>query len=277
MKILTLLENTSSNQDLTPKHGLSLYIETKGKKILFDTGPDHSFIENARKLDIDLSKVDLVFLSHGHGDHGGGLPAFQKINPKARIILSPSATDSFYARLFFFIRRYIGLPINEINTDQLDFISRDQQIDDNIHIFTGFNQTGFIPRGNQSLKVKNSQGKLIADNFSHEIALLICEGDTNVLFTGCSHSGVGNMVKTVLNRTGLDRIDMVVGGFHLFNPAKRKTESPKRIQQLAKELSAFPDTKFHTGHCTGQKAFGHLKELMKENIFEIKTGTTIQV
>jgi len=45
---------------------------------------------------------------------------------------------------------------------------------------------------------------------------------------------------------------------------------------LQPELTAYPDTKFHTGHCTGKKAFGHLKELMKDRIFEFKTGTAIQ-
>jgi len=84
MKIITLLENTSLQPELTSKQGLSLYIETSHKKILFDTGPDQTFIENAKKLKIDLSTIDLVFLSHGHYDHGGGIPAFQKLNKTAR-------------------------------------------------------------------------------------------------------------------------------------------------------------------------------------------------
>ncbi len=273
MKIITLVENTTSNENLTPKHGLCLYIEANNKKILFDTGPDQTLIENARKLDINLSEVDLVFISHGHADHGGGIPAFQKINPRARIILSQSAMNPFYARLLFF-NKYIGLPVNEINTSQFEFITRDQQIDDQLHVFTRFSQNGFIPVGNQSLKTK-TKGKLIEDDFSHEMALLIREQNTHVLLTGCSHSGVGNMVKTVLDKTGLDRIDMVVGGFHLFNPVTRKTEEQTRIQQLTGELSAYPDTKFYTGHCTGQKAFGHLTQLMEENIFKFQTGTRI--
>ncbi len=277
MKIITLLENTSVQPELTSKHGLSLYIETGHKKILFDTGPDHTFIENARKLKIDLSTIDLVFLSHGHYDHGGGIPAFQKLNKTARIILSKSAMNPFYARLPLGLSKQIGLPLDKINTDQCDFISKDQQIDENLHVFTQFGRKGLIPLGNKSLLVKNSQKKKVVDDFSHEIALLVCEENTNLLFTGCSHSGVGNMVQSVLNRSGLDRIDVVMGGFHLFNPVNRKTESPERIQQLATELAAYPDTKFHTGHCTGKKAFGHLKELMKDRIFEFKTGTEIRV
>jgi 7,8-dihydropterin-6-yl-methyl-4-(beta-D-ribofuranosyl)aminobenzene 5'-phosphate synthase len=273
MKIYTLLENTKSDKALTHKHGLSLYIETGSKKILFDTGPDHRFIDNAQKLDIDLSHVDLVFLSHGHADHGGGIPAFQEINKKARIILSQSAMNPFYARLPLGLSKYIGLPKKGMDTDRFEFISLDRKIDENIHVFTRFTQNGFVPKGNKSLKVKTAHGQKIPDDFSHEIALLIAENDTRVLFTGCSHSGVGNMVETVLKRTGLDRIDRVMGGFHLFNPVTRKTESPASVQALVRELSAFPATKFYTGHCTGPKAFRDLKERMKERIFEFKTGT----
>ena len=277
MKIISLLENTSSQPKLTPKHGLSLYIETGHKKILFDTGPDHTFIENARKLNVDLSTIDLVFLSHGHYDHGGGIPAFQKLNKTARIILSRSAMNPFYARLPLGLSKHIGLPRDKMDTRNCDFISQDQQIDETLHVFTRFGRKGLIPLGNLSFLVKNDQGKKVEDDFAHEIALLICEGNTNVLFTGCSHSGVGNMVQSVLNRSGLDRIDLVMGGFHLFNPVNRKTESPERIQQLVTELAAYPDTRFYTGHCTGKKAFNQLKELMKDRICEFKTGTEIRV
>ncbi|MCP3944363.1 MAG: MBL fold metallo-hydrolase [Desulfobacteraceae bacterium] len=276
MKITTLLENTSSNHDLIHKHGLCLYIESDQKKILFDTGPDDSFIKNANKLDIDLSNIDLVFLSHGHADHGGGIPAFQKINPNARIIMTKAAMNPFYGQLFCF-HKYIGLPTDEINPGQFEFISQDKLIEDNIHVFTQFNKNGFTPRGNRNLRAKNSMGKKTADDFSHEIAILITENNTRVLFTGCSHSGVGNMIKTVLDRTGFDKIDMVLGGFHLFNPATKKTEPLGSIKKLSQELSAYPDTKFYTGHCTGKKAFGNLKQLMEERIFQFQTGTKIKV
>jgi 7,8-dihydropterin-6-yl-methyl-4-(beta-D-ribofuranosyl)aminobenzene 5'-phosphate synthase len=118
---------------------------------------------------------------------------------------------------------------------------------------------------------------MIADDFSHEMALLVCEKNANILFTGCAHSGVSNMIKTVLKRSGLDRIDRVMGGFHLLNRSTQETESRERIQLLASELAAYPHTKFYTGHCTGETAFRRLKETMNKNIFEIKTGSRIRV
>jgi 7,8-dihydropterin-6-yl-methyl-4-(beta-D-ribofuranosyl)aminobenzene 5'-phosphate synthase len=77
MKITTLIENKNTeNPELISEHGLSLFIEKNGKKILFDTGSSGIFTENARKLSIDISAVDLTIISHGHYDHGGGLKAF---------------------------------------------------------------------------------------------------------------------------------------------------------------------------------------------------------
>ena len=82
MKLWTLVENTSCNENLKNEHGLSFYIETQNHKILFDFGQSDIFLENANKMGIDLSKVDIAILSHGHYDHGGGLKTFMKINEK---------------------------------------------------------------------------------------------------------------------------------------------------------------------------------------------------
>lgn len=67
MKIISLVENTTKS-GLQTRHGLSLYIKTRTHTILFDLGPDNTLFENAKKRDIDLSKVDIVVISHGHID-----------------------------------------------------------------------------------------------------------------------------------------------------------------------------------------------------------------
>ena len=67
--ITTLVENCVYGRKLQAEHGLSLYIETSGHRLLFDTGASDLFIRNARLLHIDLQKVDYLILSHGHSDH----------------------------------------------------------------------------------------------------------------------------------------------------------------------------------------------------------------
>lgn len=272
MKITCLIENTNSHPKLTPKHGLSLFIETKDHTLLFDTGPDQTFLKNANHLGLDLGRVDHAFISHGHRDHGGGVPGFQGLNKTAKIFMEQGAMDQFYAKMLFFFKD-IGLNDLGIIQDQCEFINGDIKIDDTIEVFRGFSGQGFIPLGNKSLFRTNSHGKK-TDDFSHELALLIREEDQTILFTGCSHSGIGNMISTVLERTGLDTIDHVVGGFHLFNPATQKTETKERMDLLIDELSAFPHTQFHTGHCTGCKALAYLQKRMGR-VSALETGSRI--
>ena len=95
MKIYTILENTSCRPELTPEHGLSLYIETDALKILFDMGKTTAFARNAELMGIDLKKVDIAFLSHGHDDHSGGMAEFLRINSRAKVYVSPYAFGDY--------------------------------------------------------------------------------------------------------------------------------------------------------------------------------------
>ena len=85
MKITCLVENTCGREGLGCEHGLSFFVETEGKKLLFDMGAGPLFHENAEKLDIDLCQADMAFLSHGHADHGGGLEEFLRVNTHAPV------------------------------------------------------------------------------------------------------------------------------------------------------------------------------------------------
>ena len=79
MKIRCLIENNET-PFFVCEHGLSLLIEFNNKKILFDTGKTSSFLNTAKKLNIDLSNIDYLILSHAHYDHTGGVIDFIKGN-----------------------------------------------------------------------------------------------------------------------------------------------------------------------------------------------------
>ena len=76
MRIINLTENTLGRAGCLAEHGLCFYIETDNHRVLMDTGQTDLFRQNAEKLGVDLTAVDTVVLSHGHYDHGGGIPAF---------------------------------------------------------------------------------------------------------------------------------------------------------------------------------------------------------
>ncbi|MCG2731197.1 MAG: MBL fold metallo-hydrolase, partial [Acetobacterium sp.] len=109
MKIVTLVENTPISGNYKNEHGLCLYIETEKHKCLFDLGASDIFAENAQKLGIDLEEVDLVVISHGHYDHGGGLEIFLGINKKAKIYVNHKAFNKFYSNRGEGSKVYIGL------------------------------------------------------------------------------------------------------------------------------------------------------------------------
>jgi 7,8-dihydropterin-6-yl-methyl-4-(beta-D-ribofuranosyl)aminobenzene 5'-phosphate synthase len=277
MRIVTLLENNAIDPGLKARHGIALYIETDDTKILFDAGPDDSLLKNAERLGVDLAAVDVAILSHGHLDHGGGLAAFMSVNRKAKVILKDSAVKGFYAKLFWFLKIDIGLKLSALERSRLQFISGNHRISDRIQVITGFEKSGFIPSGNASLFISNQSGRLVVDPFDHEICLLIQSGDKQVLLTGCAHSGLGNMIRTVQQSTNVKTIDVVLGGFHLFNPVSKKTEPEANIDRLIVELDGLKQTVFYTGHCTGEKAFRYLKSKMGDRIKAFHTGTVITI
>ena len=87
MKAVCLITNSHAHSDLDSEHGLSFYIETPEFKLLFDTGKSGLFIENSKKIGIDLSEIDFAVISHGHYDHAGGLIDFLAINKTAKVFL----------------------------------------------------------------------------------------------------------------------------------------------------------------------------------------------
>lgn len=291
MIITTLIEDSIVESDqrkpdqlLTCKHGLSLYIESNGLKILFDTGPDVSIIANAEKLSVDLTEVDFAVVSHGHYDHGGGVSAFCRKNVSAPIYLHKKS----YQDAHFSQRPGSGMKNADFKIDKTYF-SRIVSIDKlplgnhkgvrrldsagKVVLIAGFPKDGYIPSGNKNLYSQKSGEDIVNDDFSHEIAMLIRDNEKNILFTGCSHSGVGNMIKRAIEVVDGGTIDYVIGGFHLIDTEQNRSNSQKDLQILVDELAAYPGTQFYTGHCTGQKPLQFLQQMMGKNrIHEIKTG-----
>ena len=91
IQITTLVENVVYGKGLQGEHGLSLLVEVRDRKVLFDTGASDLFIRNARLMGIDLCEVDYLVLSHGHRDHTGGLHLFLRLNERATVVCKREA------------------------------------------------------------------------------------------------------------------------------------------------------------------------------------------
>ena len=203
MKITALTENTSSREDLGSEHGLSLFIETGETRLLFDMGQSGLFAENAEKLGVDLSSAELAVLSHGHYDHGGGLPVFLEINDRAPVFLSRYAFDECHNAE----GKYIGLDLKLKIEPRLVFTGEETELSPALHLYACNEREPAHPIDSAGLTVRRG-GEVVPDGFRHEQYLLIEEAGKRVLISGCSHKGILNLLDWFAP-------DVVVGGFHL--------------------------------------------------------------
>ena len=280
MKVVALIENTKleGRQDLVNEHGLSLYIESGDKHILFDTGATEAFYQNAVTLGIDLQEVDALVISHHHFDHGGGLARFLEVNHKAKVYLRKSEEEDFYFRVPGILSRYVGLDqeLLEKQADRFEFVDSFTEILPGVYILTEIPRHYALPKGNRHLFVK--RGKTFSlDSFEHELIMVEKEKEELVVFTGCAHSGILNMVAAVTRQFPDVPIKGVFGGFHLIGLPKLNTMAGSKgeVQGIGQELLKYPIERVYTGHCTGKKAYRVLKGVMAEKLEYFPTGSQV--
>lgn len=270
MKITCLLEDTKNeNSCLIAEHGLSFFVELENRNILFDLGPDQTLIKNAETLKKDLNSVDLVVISHGHNDHGGALADFLKINNHAKVLLQSKAFEPHYS-IRNDIPKYNGLDSYLKNHFQVQ-LNYDVYKEENIIVFIAQGDK-LIPRTNSNL-YKEHHEEFQKDDFMHEQSLFI-KDKVNVLFIGCAHRGVVNILETI-EAMG-EHVDVVIGGFHTIQPSTGRIASDNYINELADELDK-RNAKFYTCHCTGEKVFEQIKQKLGNKISLIHVGDSIEL
>lgn len=272
MIIKILMENTSCSQDFHSEHGLSVYVETKNHNILFDTASSNDFLDNAKKLGVSMSDVDLAIISHGHYDHGGGLLGFLSKNTTAKVYIRKNAFEDFYSKSLEGGKKYIGLDKNILKYPQIHLTGSHTIIDNELELFSNVEGSKFNPSGNKQLFMEKN-GNLEEDSFHHEQNLIIREDGKTILMAGCAHRGIANIMEHfyTLNKSYPTH---VIGGFHLYNRSKDKDESPEEVYALGEYLKS-KATRYYTCHCTGINAYNLLKEQLGEQINYLTTGSQL--
>jgi len=271
MKIIALAENTAINENLKKVHGLGIYIETPMHKLMFDLGPDDTAFENAAALGIDLAEVDTVIISHGHYDHGRGLDRFLKENEKAKVYARKQAFGPLFAKAGE-DKKFIGLDAEIAGNERIVFTGDELRIDDELFLFSDV-EAALDTESSRAQAVKGPDG-FVQDDYSHEQNLILTAEGMAVLFSGCAHCGIEGILDTAL-RYDPD-IQAVFGGFHLFNPNNGATEPLEYVQSLAERLSVY-DLLFYTCHCTGEKAYRWMSEIMGDKLKYLSTGLVVDL
>lgn len=260
MRVTVLVENHSDGV-CTARHGLSLYIETKLHRLLFDLGPDETVFENAEQLGIDLAAVDTVIISHGHSDHGGALGAFLACNHIARVYLQKSAFRPHYSTSGGL--HSIGLDPSLEGHPQLVLLDGGARLDEELTLFTvGKEYQRYCSEANSNLLSEDGP-----DRFEDEQNLMI---DSRVLVMGCGHRGVVNILDAAPCTP-----QVCIGGYHLMKPQTGETVPQPLLEGIASELRRRP-VRYYTCHCTGQRATRILAGLVPD-LHSLSCGEIIEL
>lgn len=269
------------------EHGLAYYIETvlngKSSAFMFDYGLDfHGIKGNMELLDLDLKKLEALGLSHGHFDHWGNLIAILKYN-RTKI----RKGIPLYVGEEAFSHRFANLPpgpfdpvsglldLGQLRKDEIETLGIVTiiEIKDPTPIVPGAYLTGNIERiteyekGSPILLIKRGD-KLERDFFMGEQSLVFnVKGKGLVVLSSCAHAGIVNTVKHAQKMTGIDKVHVVIGGFHLIGA------KPEVIQRTVADIKAIGPDYIVPMHCTGFEAVTTFQKEMPGQFIINTAGT----
>ena len=188
------------------------------------------------------------------------------------------ADEDHYFRAFFILKRDIGIEKEVFRDykDRIHFVNEFTEVAKNVYLLTDINDKCPLPEGDEYLYAKK-ENKMVHDDFSHELMMVIKEDDGLVIFTGCSHHGVLNMVDAAVEKFPNIPIKALLGGFHFIGLPffHHMAESRTGVEYTGRRLMEYPIGKIYTGHCTGRRAYPLLREVMGDKVDYFVTGSTV--
>lgn len=277
MKITVLIENTS-NCSLTCEHGLSMLIENNEVKILLDAGATSAFAENADKLGVNLSEIEICILSHGHYDHSGGFERLFQINKKAKIYAQKTALNNYYSSKG-------GMHEISVPKEVITNIGRFEQTEGFREISHG---VYLVPHNTQNLEktgekaglYKTENGCIVPDDFAHEQSLVFDTPNGLVIFNSCSHGGAENIIREAKQFCNNKQVYAYVGGLHMKGTVSGEevcTFSDDEIESLCNAIINENISYVYTGHCTGIKGYDKLKAKLGCRLRHLTTGIQFEL
>ncbi|WP_347488814.1 MBL fold metallo-hydrolase [Desulfoscipio sp. XC116] len=280
VRLTTLCENTVAGLGCIGEWGLSILVEAGDKTVLLDTGLSDSMLRNAMALNVDLSKVNKILISHGHADHTGGLRfLLQRLRRRVEIYAHPEIWDKKYTCLPLpgsgeKMYRHIGMPycreeleglgavfmessepvwLNEymVATGEVPLVTSFEKVDDNMFIRA---EEGFVP-----------------DTLPDDQALVVKTDRGLVVVLGCAHRGMVNTLMHAQKITGIEKIYAVVGGTHLFRAQREQLDrSMAALRKLGVE-------RIGVSHCTGLAPAAVLAREFGDKFFFNNAGTVVEL
>ncbi len=238
LTITILYDNNEYDERLETAWGFACLVEGPEKTILFDTGGDSAMLlRNMHTLGLDPRDVDVVVISHIHGDHVGGLAGFLEENHAVTVYLPQSFPESIKDGT-----KGAGAELIEVSSQKVEPVEICE------HVY--------------------STGEL--GDWIKEQALVIETARGLVVITGCAHPGVVNIVRRAKELTG-GEVYLVLGGFHL------GSVSAAEIATIVEDFQELGVQKAAPCHCSGDVARRLFEETYGEDFVPAGVGSRLEV
>lgn len=273
MRITILVENSVGRAlPISGEHGLSLWVEYNGRKLLFDTGQRGAVVTNAALLGVDLRETEAIILSHGHSDHTGGLrDVLEFIGRRVPVY---AHTDIFTAhRVSSPSDKYIGIPYarEALEAAGADFFLTAEPLE----IFPGLWLSGEVLRescveaGDARMYVYRGEER-VPDPLADDLSIYAVTPAGLVILLGCAHAGVMNITEHARAVTGVEKVAAVLGGTHL-GPA-----DAVQIEATVSYLKALDLRVLAANHCTGLPVAARLAGIFGDRFAFAAAGETFE-
>lgn len=268
-RITVLFDALCSETHLMKDWGYAALIEIGGRRILFDTGNNGEILaHNARALGADLTRLDLVVMSHRHGDHMGGMAHLLSVNPKVTIyapkegfgVYGGDLPGSFYRRkesLPSQRRYYDGKPPAVMSFGAAWPKANIQLIDKTTELAPGVHVISLVSDKPGTLELR-------------ELSLALSTPQGLVLVVGCSHPGIDRILEAAVK---IDpRIHLIAGGMHMV--VSKDDEITKIINVIQNTYKA---GYVAPGHCTGEPAFDAMSQAFGDRYLYAGVGARLML
>ena len=271
--ITILCDNTISKSGFIGEHGFSLLIERMNEKYLFDTGPGMSLPFNMNRLKKNFSKLEKVFISHGHYDHTGGLKWVAQQLDKVEVLAHPfmfsrhmilDSQDTTKAP------RYIGCQFPQDELEELNatfnFIDHTREVIPGLWFVTGVDPAPEnSPNDTRLLIPKEDQ--FVHDPVRDDASLLLETDSFPILVLGCAHAGVFNILDHIKKNMGITKLRAILGGTHLmFFELEDVRRAIDKFEEFSIDLVG-------VSHCTGFQAAVELYNHFGERFRRASAGS----
>lgn len=268
---VTILIDNAAAPGLASEHGLAVWIEAHGLRVLFDAGQTTACMDNARTLGVPVEAADAIVLSHGHYDHTGAMAHFLAHARAADAYLHPAATQPRFS-----VREQA---VKDLRMPQETRAALAALPPARLHeviapwlLTDGIGLTGPIPRitpyedpgGAFFLDATGARPDTIVD----DQALWIHTPAGLVVCCGCCHAGLINTLTYIRAITGEPRLAAIIGGLHL------RDASAHRMIATITAVRVFNPSRIIACHCTGELAIQTLDRALPGRVTSGYAGLT---